>query len=217
MAVSLAVIGAGFGRTGTLSLKLALEQLGLGPCYHMKEVIAHPEHDGVWLDAIRGQAVDWDALFQGYRSACDWPQCHFWSELMAHYPDAKVVLTVRDPEAWYASISNTIFPRIATDPDPGDAAAVLHRQMTRSLIQERIFGGRWRDREHVLSVYHAHQERVRRAVPASRLLEFDVASGWAPLCAFLDVPAPATAFPRVNSTREFKDRATWRAPRVSAD
>jgi hypothetical protein len=208
--MTLSVIGAGFGRTATKSLKLALERLGFGPCYHMMEVRNHPHHDRLWLDALQGRAVDWDALFSGYRSACDWPQCHFWRELMSHYPEAKVILTLRDAERWYQSISNTIFPHVAADPDPGDAQAVLHRTMTRTLIQQQTFGGRWQEREHVLSVYRHHIETVRREVPADRLLVFDAVQGWEPLCDFLGVALPEEGYPRVNSTQEFQDRADAR-------
>ena len=208
--MTLGVIGAGFGRTGTLSLKNALEQLGIGPCYHMLEVVRHPEHDRVWLDALNGRDVDWDALFAGYRSACDWPQCHFWRELAAHYPDSRVILTVRDERRWLASIRRTIFEHLAGDPDPADADAVLHRAMTRALVFEHTFGGRWHDDEHVLEVYRRHVERVRREVPPHRLLVYDVASGWAPLCDFLGVAVPDAPFPNVNSTEEFRARAARR-------
>lgn len=204
--MTLAVIGAGFGRTGTLSLKTALEQLGLGPCYHMSEVYGKPAHDRQWLDAVEGRAVDWDALFAGYRAACDWPQCSFWRELMAHYPRAQVILTLRDEAAWYRSITATIFRSLQREPDPADADAVAHRRMTRALIYERTFGGRWRDEAHVRRVYREHVARVRREVPPARLLAYEVSEGWAPLCAFLGVAVPDAGFPHVNSTAEFQQR-----------
>ncbi len=95
------VIGAGLGRTGTLSLKAALEELGFSRCYHMTDVFAHLEHARVWDDAARGLPVDWDTLFQGYQATVDWPGCAFYEEFMRRYPDAKVILSVRDPERWY--------------------------------------------------------------------------------------------------------------------
>ena len=107
--MALAVIGAGFGRTGTLSLKVALEQLGLGRCYHMLEVFANPGHAAQWQAAADGKPVDWEALFAGYGAAVDWPACHFWRALAARYPEAKVLLTVREPGAWYKSVSDTIY------------------------------------------------------------------------------------------------------------
>ena len=110
--MTLKVIGAGFGRTGTLSLKLALEELGLGPCYHMIEVNAHPEHDALWLALARGEASDWRPMLHGYASTVDWPTTYIWKELAAANPQAKIILTVRDPEAWYASAAATIFARM---------------------------------------------------------------------------------------------------------
>src|ERR1700761_9233565 len=132
--MSLQVIGAGFGRTGTMTLKTALEQLGLGPCHHMYEVILHPEQAPFWERATRGENVDWEEVFANYRSSCDWPSCAFYKELAERYPQAKVILTLRDPKAWFKSVSNTImvsFKGPMTLPDgrrvgpPGDFAPLL--------------------------------------------------------------------------------------------
>src|SRR5690606_21852220 len=139
--MSLSVIGAGFGRTGTLSLKLALEQLGFAPCHHMTEVFANPDQAATWLAAARGEAVDWDSLLEGYKASVDWPSCHFWRELAAHYPDAKVILSTRDPRRWYESISNTIFPAMkaaASDEEPVRSVMA----MASYLVAEKTFGGR---------------------------------------------------------------------------
>lgn len=202
--MALSVVGAGFGRTGTLSLKLALEQLGLGPCHHMMEVFANPAQAPVWHSAAKGGAVDWDELLSGYKASVDWPSCHFWRELAAHYPEAKVVLSTRDPRRWYKSISETIFPAMAGEmPEEGDAANVL--SMARHVVSEKTFGGRT-DEAHVLDVLERHEAEVKRSVPASRLLVFDVAEGWDPLCRFLGVPVPDAPFPRTNSSEEFRAR-----------
>lgn len=198
--MALQVIGAGFGRTGTLSLKLALEALGLGPCYHMLEVIRQPEHAAIWQRATRGEAVDWDALFAGYRSGVDWPVCAFWEPLAARYPDARIILTERDPESWFRSACDTIFQVLDKAP-AGDGPS--QGSMARELICERTFGGRHRDRDHAIAVYEAHRQRVIDAVPPQRLLRFRAADGWLPLCEFLGVPVPETPYPRVNSTEEF--------------
>ena len=107
--MSLKVIGAGFGRTGTKSLKQALEDLGFGPCYHMVEAFAHPEHVPVWEAAAQGEPVEWEDIFRGYQSAVDWPAAAFYAQLMARYPDARVILTVRDPDRWYESVLNTLY------------------------------------------------------------------------------------------------------------
>jgi len=199
----LAVIGAGLGRTGTFSLKHALEELGLGPCHHMEEVMAHPEQIPAWHAAGRGGAVDWDALMAGYRSSVDWPSAQFWSELAALYPDAGIVLTVRDTERWYESFSKTIM-RLLCAPDMAPNPTIRSiLDMTQDVIVRRAFGGRLDDAGHVKASFERHNAAVRAAVPPERLLVFDVAQGWEPLCAFLHVPVPATPFPRVNSTTEF--------------
>ena len=203
--MALEIIGAGFGRTGTLSLKGALEQLGFVKCYHMAEVMQRPEHDAIWVRATRGQSVDWDALFDGYRAAIDWPVCHFWRELSAQYPRAKIILTTRDAQAWFKSMAETIL-HVMQRPLPEDPAWREHRKMVIELVGETVFGGRLRDKDHIIGVFQRHNDEVRRSVPAGRLLEYDMKQGWGPLCAFLGVPVPATPFPKVNTTDEFRDK-----------
>ena len=203
--MALEIIGAGFGRTGTLSLKGALEQLGFVKCYHMAEVMQRPGHDAIWARATRGQSVDWDALFDGYRAAIDWPVCHFWRELSAQYPRAKIILTTRDAQAWFKSMAETIL-HVMQRPLPEDPAWREHRKMVIELVGETVFGGRLRDKDHIIGVFQRHNDEVQRSVPAGRLLEYDVKQGWGPLCAFLGVPVPATPFPKVNTTDEFRDK-----------
>jgi hypothetical protein len=204
--MALQIVGAGFGRTGTLSLKVALEQLGFGPCYHMSELFQHPDHVALWNDALDGKPTDWDALFDGYRSAIDWPACHFWRELAAHQPDAKVILTLRSTESWFASMRETIFAVMDAPPPPVPAAEEWHR-MARKLIVEKTFGPRFQERDAAVAVYERHNDLVQRSLPAERLLVYEVAQGWEPLCRFLGVPAPSEPFPRVNSKDEFRARA----------
>jgi hypothetical protein len=193
-----------------LSLKAALEELGFGRCYHMTEVIAHPEHVAVWDAAGRGEPVDWEELFRGYRAAVDWPACSYYKELMRLYPAAKVILTVRDPDRWYESAWQTIyqvrraFPRWASPFLPR-----MRRMlgMTDRLIWDGFFQGRFEDRGHAIAAFHRHNEEVKRAVPAERLLVFEVKEGWGPLCAFLGVPVPeGKPFPHLNDTEEFRAR-----------
>lgn len=195
----LQVIGAGFGRTGTLSLKLALEQLGFGPCHHMLEVFAHPEQIPLWTAAAEGRP-QWDTIFQGYRSTVDWPSATFYREIAEAYPDAKVILTERDPDAWFRSTQATIFnidmPENSDDPWAKMVAKVIGA----------LFDGRMHDREKLISVYEAHNARVREVIPPERLLTYQVSEGWAPLCAFLGVPVPETPMPKVNSTEEFQTK-----------
>ncbi len=202
--MALSVIGAGFGRTGTLSLRLALDRLGLGPCYHMLEVFEHPEHIPVWERAADGEEVDWDGLFHFYRSAVDWPVCAFYRELADRYPDAKVILTVREPERWYRSAMETIFPIMTGSPAGNDPVALAQARMATKVILEQTFGGRVNDRRHAIAVYEQHVEEVRRTVPAERLLVYEVAEGWGPLCRFLGLAEPPEPFPRVNTTEDFR-------------
>jgi hypothetical protein len=195
--MTLKVIGSGFGRTGTMSLKLALEQLGFGPCYHMVEVFKNPQAAGWWVDAAEGRP-DWAKIFEGYNSTVDWPNATFYAELAEAYPDAKVVHTERDPEAWFASTQATIFPN-ATPPDDGSPFNRMFRE-----VIGRLFDQRMRDHDHVIEVYRRHNAEVRRRIPADRLLVYEVSQGWAPLCGFLGVPVPEGPMPKVNSTEEFQ-------------
>lgn len=197
----LQVIGVGFGRTGTNSLKLALEMLGFARCHHMVEVIENPWQAPLFLAAARGEAVDWDTLYEGYLSCCDWPSCHFWRELSAYYPDAKVILSHRNAQSWFNSMSETILPLLkngpATDADPV-------RQMGYEIVFRQTFGENVDDRDHVIGVYERHNQAVRDAIAADRLLEFEARDGWAPLCAFLDVPVPGQPYPNTNAPDDFR-------------
>ena len=208
------VIGAGFGRTGTASLKVALEHLGLGPCHHMFEVVAHPELLPRWERVVAGEDVDWDEVLEGYRSTVDWPGCAYWRELMETYPHAKVILTVRDPERWYDSAYHTIYQLAAeTGGDPGgdpqedDAVAGLQRMrpMVEKLIWEGTFDGRFEDRAHAIGVFAAHNGAVQRSVPSDRLLIFQVDQGWQPLCDHLGVDVPAEPFPHINQGQSIRE------------
>jgi Sulfotransferase domain len=208
---SLAVIGAGFGRTGTMSLKLALEQLGLGPCYHMTEMVKNPSHPAQWSAAGRGEPVDWRQLFGRYRCTVDWPGCHFYRELMQEYPEAKVILTVRDPQSWYDSVANTLYSlKTATDsylsarassPDPAQKPSILYSNR----IWDETFGGRFEDRDYAIEVFERHNAEVIASVGPDRLLVYQVSEGWQPLCTFLGIAEPDSPFPDVNSTKAFRE------------
>ncbi|MCE2392517.1 MAG: sulfotransferase family protein [Proteobacteria bacterium] len=196
--MGLRLVGAGFGRTGTLSLKLALETLGVGPCYHMLEVRRNPDHVSLWSRAADGEPVDWDALFAGYAAAVDWPACRFWRELAERYPESRVLLSLRDPEDWYDSVRQTIY-RVMKGEVSGIASD--HLDMVRKLVLEQTFGGRFEDRAHAIDVFRRHNQEVQEAVAPGRLLVFEASQGWEPLCAFLGRPVPDEPYPRVN-TRE---------------
>jgi hypothetical protein len=211
--MTLEVIGAGFGRTGTLSLKVALEELGFGPCYHMSELLGHPEHVPVWEAALQGKAVDWEELIGGYRATSDWPACSFYEELMEWCPDAKIILTLRDSDRWYESTYNTIYSmrRIISSPIFWLAAPPFRPSMSRAvrmndrLILEEIFGGRFEDRASAIAVFERHNEEVKRRVPAEKLLVYEVKEGWGPLCEFLGVEAPKNKpFPYLNDSDTFR-------------
>jgi hypothetical protein len=204
--MSIEVIGAGFGRTGTLSLKLALEKLGFDKCYHMMEVFQNQGHVDVWLEATRGEDVDWRTLFNGYRASVDWPSCNFWELQLQQFPDARVILSERDPERWYQSIMSTIYPSSVEARDRADPAEQPWVDMAFELIWDGTFHGRVEDKEHAIDVYQAHNAYVKKQAPEGRLLVFDPSQGWEPLCRFLDCPVPDEPYPRVNSTEEFQAR-----------
>lgn len=207
MADGLAVVGAGFGRTGTLSLKQALERLGFDACYHMAEVATHPEHADLWLRAWHGEDV-WDTLFAGYRAAVDWPAAAFWPRLMERYPDAKVLLSLRDSESWFKSASSTIFQSMEHARRSPDERLRTRLKMANEIIREGTFGSRLMDRDHAIAIYEANVVKVRAEVPADRLIEFQASDGWKGLCEPLGLPAPDEPYPWVNTSEEFLDR--WR-------
>ena len=220
------VIGAGFGRTGTVSLKAALEELGFGPCYHMFEVLGHPEHADFWETAWRGEPVDWDGVLGDYEASVDWPACTFYEELMERYPEAKVLLSMRDPERWYESARNTIYELTMLSTRSvfsrlGLALASLIRfgtfttrplEMADEIIWQGTFEGKFEDKLYAMEVFERHNEEVERRVPKERLLVYEVKEGWGPLCEFLGVEAPAKPFPRFHEAAE--TRRVIRAVRV---
>ena len=199
--MTLSVIGAGYGRTGTMSLKLALEALGVGPCYHMVEVFKNPVAFDWWSDAADDpQHANWARIFEGYNATVDWPNATYYKELADAYPQAKVILTERDPDTWFESTQATIF---AADMPKGDE--IPFPRMVRKVIYP-LFDGRMHDKDKLISAFRAHNARVREVIAPERLLVYEVAQGWAPLCDFLDAPVPATPMPKVNSREEFGTR-----------
>ena len=196
--MALKVIGSGLGRTGTLSTKLALEQLGFAPCHHMVEVFLHPDSLPLWIAAQQGEG-GWEAIFADYQAMVDHPGCAHWRELMDVSPDAKVLHTVRDPDKWFDSTQATIF-----NPDrPGPPGGPLKTFMDQI---HGWYGGDIHDRAFMTDLFRRHSEAVVAGVPKDRLLVFEVAQGWAPLCEFLGVPIPETPYPRENTAQEFQDR-----------
>jgi hypothetical protein len=212
------IIGAGFGRTGTTSLKAALEALGFGPSYRLDEVFKHPEQVAFWEAARRGERVDWEGFFAGYGLAVDWPAFSFYGELMEAFPEAPVILTVRDPGRWYESVRSTIYGihKLSAGPAPVRLAFALAglfapavtgiARLADAILWDGLFDGRFEDRSYAIEMFHRHNEEVRRRVPPERLLVYDVKEGWAPLCDFLGVEVPDEPFPHLNHTREMRRR-----------
>ena len=203
--MTLEIVGSGFGRTGTNSLKLALEQLGFAPCHHMFEVRDNPRQLPFWQRAAAGEKLDWNEVFAEYRACVDWPAAHFWREIHAAFPTAKVLHSHRDENDWFNSVHETIYPAML-EWETAEGTRRDRLVMANELIVNQAFDGRLSDKEHAISVYRAHEKDVRRTVPAEQLLVFDVRQGWAPLCEFLEVAAPDVPFPRTNSTAEFHQR-----------
>ncbi|MEU6406746.1 sulfotransferase family protein [Streptomyces sp. NPDC046985] len=206
----LKLINAGLGRTGTTSLQAALERLGLGPCFHMFDVVDDDRRLAQWERVVRdGERPDWAALYDGYASAVDGPSTVYYRQLSQAFPDAKVILTVRDAEDWYRSTYDTLYQfalrTLAHPPEPGSRQARLFGVVD-ALVWDGLFGGRFSDKDHAIEVYHRHTEDVVRALGAENVLVYDVREGWEPLCAFLGVEAPAEEFPRANDSASMHRR-----------
>jgi hypothetical protein len=181
--MALSIIGSGFGRTGTRSLKDALDLLGFGPCHHMEEVLPCPAQIGAQID---------------------WPGAHVWRELATAFPDARVIHSVRPAEAWWNSFNGTIGKFLGIYrgmPLPPHVAAMS--DAIDAIVGTQTFAGRFADKDHAIATYHEREAEVRAGIAPERLLVFDVAQGWEPLCAFLDVPVPDTPFPRTNNRDDF--------------
>ncbi|GAA2214491.1 sulfotransferase family protein [Nonomuraea monospora] len=209
------VIGAGFPRTGTSSMKAALERLGFGPCHHMFDVGSDPDRARRWAPlADAGTAPDWDHVFEGFRSAVDWPASFFWRELADAYPEAKVILTVRDPHAWLASMQALIAngparlqaDRLAPEMAPlvenmNTTRPLLERMIREGLGSDRAFGEPLDEKDSLLA-FERHVATVKESLPPERLLVFDVREGWEPLCRFLGVDVPdGEPFPHLNDSQ----------------
>jgi len=201
--MGLAVIGSGFGRTGTMSTKMALEQLGFGPCHHMVEVMQNPDQPAKWAAIAAGAPVDWADVFAGYGSQVDWPGAAVWEQTVKAFPEAKVVHTERPEGEWWNSFSGTIgkffsvAPQMQMPPHIRDIFETMAGWFMANTFADHT------DRATAVAAYRQNNEKVRDTVPADRLLVFHVSDGWGPLCRFLNVPAPATPFPRSNPRDEF--------------
>jgi hypothetical protein len=201
--MTLRVIGAGLGRTGTNSLKLALEQLLGEPCYHTHEVVLNLDHVPLWQHAFQTGNADWETIFDGYGATVDWPGCCFWRDLSSMYPEALVVLSARsNPDEWWASAQRTVFASMNRGPLPGLEG--WYEMMQNAMSP---FTDHWNDKDAAIAAYERHNNEVRHSVPSARLLEWTPEQGWAPLCEALDAPLPEAPFPHVNTTPEFRQLA----------
>jgi hypothetical protein len=225
--MSIQIIGAGFGRTGTASLKLALERLGYSKCYHMSELIQNPEQVKYWQTLQAGKEPDWNDLFKGYKATVDFPGCMYYKQMMVKYPDAKVILTMRDADKWWQSAHDTIYSASANT----RMRVVMRimgfflpklKRMSRvfdfanTVIWEKMFSGRFLDKEFAKPIFNKFNEEVIASVPKDKLLIFEVKQGWEPLCTFLNVPVPNEPFPKVNDTEEFNNRRKfWRKKKTT--
>ena len=208
------LIGAGYGRMGTMSLKAALEQIGYGPCYHMIDIIKDPSLLPPWKAASEGEKVDWEQALDGWESTIDWPGCTYWREMYETWPELPVLLNIRDKEAWYKSCLNSIHEAKErgmrgelqpADPDtPPPNPEVMG--MISKTIWDGTFHGRFKDdKEYAFKVFDEHYDEVRSTVPKDQLLEFDATKGeWEPLCSWLGVDVPDAPFPHLNDTASFR-------------
>ncbi|MEP3051830.1 MAG: sulfotransferase family protein [Erythrobacter sp.] len=213
--MTLEVIGAGFGRTGTASMKAALEILGYDKTHHMFEVMTSKDQLRLWHDVATGKPPQWEQIFDGFPAAVDFPSASYWRELAAHYPQAKVILTTRSSASWWKSARATIIeigrtaPRWATRFIP---PVRMNKEMVDGTVWNRMFDGRQFEEEHARAVFDAHNEAVQAELPPERLLVFEVKQGWEPLCAFLGKPVPDRPFPHVNDSAQFQSlirRIKW--------
>jgi len=197
----LRVVGAGLGRTGTHSLKLALERLLGGPCYHMVELFERPEHIPAWHAAVRGEPVDWRKLLDGYVAAVDWPAAPFWPQIAEAFPDAIILLSSRSTDSWWKSVSRTIFEHFDREQGPGPLPG--WREMIVDLFAN-TFTSRYADEAAAKAAFDLHNVDVRRRAPAGRLVDWRAQDGWGPICAALAIPVPDEPFPVTNTTAEFR-------------
>ena len=205
--MTLKVIGTGFGRTGTESMRNALNILGVGPTHHMFELGEESSLRPLWLGLAKGAKPDWDNLFKGYTACVDWPSAFYWRTLIDVYPEAKVILTMRSAESCWLSFEATLLKYIQSGDDPQGLAQLL--------VADQVFDGRPGDRDHAISVYNKNVTDVIDTVPQERLLIHNLGDGWQPLCEWLDLPVPSLDYPSGNTTSDLLTRLANRGVDVS--
>ncbi len=215
--MSIQIIGAGFPRTGTTTLKRCLETLGYDKTYHMKELLVNPHNLHYWKQLDETGETDWDGLYDGYKATVDFPCYPWYKEHLKRYPDAKVILTVRPFDAWYKSVDSTVFR--AGPQTPGEKIKMLGKLLFSkrarrvvkcikffkySFFHKRLHD-RFGEKEYARQYWDSHIEEVKSHVPADQLLIYDVRDGWAPLCEFLGMPVPDEELPHLNKKENFKE------------
>jgi hypothetical protein len=206
---TLQVIGAGWGRTGTTSTLAALEELGFGPCYTFYTIMSQkPEHFERWIAAYAGERMDWPALCTGFNSVVDWPACDFYPQLLELWPEAKIILNIRDPEGWYKSMTDTLWSVAQMLRQGGQTPETNPLlRLVNVMMWDGTFHGRFEDKAYAIDLFESNIRRVQASLPPEKLLVFDVKEGWEPMCRFLDRPVPDKPFPRLNDTESFHERA----------
>ncbi|MGI9400065.1 MAG: sulfotransferase family protein [Rhizobiaceae bacterium] len=194
-ALTIKVIGAGFGRTGTDSMREALTILGFGPCHHMKAVMSDEDNRQMWRAVSQGADPDWDKILRGFTSCIDWPSAYYWRELAEYYPEARVILTNRSAESWWKSFQNTILKSIENSKDRSSLGVAL--------VAEQVFDGNPGDRVNAIAKFEANVQSVIHTIPEDRLLIHNLGDGWEPVCEHLGVPVPNQDYPGLNSTAEY--------------
>lgn len=215
----LEIIGTGLGRTGTMSLKLALEKLLKGPCMHMEDFVDQPERlRYLTVGRLRRGRPDWERFLAGYKAAVDYPVCLHYAQLFRQYPQLKAIHTLRDPESWYESVTATTWRYMPKGPLQALRAtrkimrSPKHRRRlpayiyTDLTIWRKFFGNQFGNKQKAIEIYRRHEADVRATIPAGQLLLYNISDGWEPLCEFLGVPVPEAPFPQANSRKEFIDR-----------
>jgi hypothetical protein len=209
------LIGVGFGRTGTMSLKGALEQLGATPCFHMIDLIMgeNKERDlPKWQKVADGGPVDWEDVFDGWEATVDWPGCTRWREIVATFPDAPVLLNHRDFDGFYKSCQNTILAvkqaAMAGELEPDsnrEPPSPILWEVIEKMIWQGDFQGRFEDKDWVREMYYDRIETIKREIPSDRLIVWELGKdGWGPLADALGVPTPDEPFPHLHDTNEFR-------------
>ena len=204
----LKLINTGLGRTGTTSLKVALERLGYGPCFHMFDIIGNEERLAQWEKIIcDGQHPDWEAVFDGYTSAADGPSAIYYREIAEAFPEAKIILTVRDAESWYQSTYDTLYQLVLMsekNPPIADSLQARIYRITSTMVWDGVFHGRFSDKDYAIEIFNNHNQEIIQNVGLDNLLVYDVKQGWEPLCSFLGVDVPPGDFPHVNDTESMR-------------